>query len=272
MEGRPGPLPPSLPPSLLSRSSCSHCCDTPSPVVSNEAVHLLQSVCQHPPCPPPPPHSQTHSQRRHRPVGTQPYCRLHIHQRREENTSASVRHSTACTVWMRALHMYCARDASTCTPTRAVQSRPYPWPYTYTYTYVHTLLQPRPSLGTRLSLRGRRVWPTAHTRLVLASHDYSGKLHVSGCRPQCFHWGHTCRPQAYTTRLCKLQLSYIYPASATLIYALTRMITCCLCSRSLSDKTSKKRRNKLYGSSCKTRYGKSPCEVYGSETVNRDNK
>ena len=44
------------------------------------------------------------------------------------------------------------------------------------------------SLGTRLSLRGRRVWPTAHTRLVLASHNYSGKL--SGCRPQCFHWGH----------------------------------------------------------------------------------
>ena len=31
-------------------------------------------------------------------------------------------------------------------------------------------------------------------------------------------------------------------------------------------------RKKLYGSSCKTSYGKSPCEVYGSETVNRDNK
>ena len=31
------------------------------------------------------------------------------------------------------------------------------------------------------------------------------------------------------------------------------MITyCCLCSRSLSDETSKKRRKKLYGSSCKT--------------------
>ena len=35
------------------------------------------------------------------------------------------------------------------------------------------------SLGTRLSLRGRRVWPAAHTRLVLASYNYSGKL--SGC-------------------------------------------------------------------------------------------
>ena len=58
------------------------------------------------------------------------------------------------------------------------------------------------SLGTRLSLRGRSNCP-----YKTCSSNYSGKL--SGCRPQCFHWGHTCRPQA-----------------------LARMITCCLCSRS----------------------------------------
>ena len=61
------------------------------------------------------------------------------------------------------------------------------------------------SLGTRLSLRGRRVWPTAHTRLVLASHNYSGKL--SGCRPQCFHWRHTSRPRYYA-KLCYARSLY----------------------------------------------------------------
>ena len=37
----------------------------------------------------------------------------------------------------------------------------------------------RYSLGTRFSLCRRRVWPTAHTRAVLASHNYSGKLDYS---------------------------------------------------------------------------------------------
>ena len=61
------------------------------------------------------------------------------------------------------------------------------------------------SLGTRLSLRGRRVWPTAHIRLVLAY----GKL--SGCRPQCFHWGPgtradhatTCTTRSFVTRIAR---------------------------------------------------------------------
>ena len=69
------------------------------------------------------------------------------------------------------------------------------------------------SLGTRLSLRGRRVWPTAHTILVLASHNYSGKL--SGCRPQCFHCGHTCRPRAYIGYARKYSYSYTRPIHAT---------------------------------------------------------
>ena len=51
----------------------------------------------------------------------------------------------------------------------------------------------RPSLGTRLSLRGRRVWPTA---LVLAPHDYSGKL--SGVARNVFTGG--TRADRDTTR------------------------------------------------------------------------
>ena len=48
--------------------------------------------------------------------------------------------------------------------------------------------------------------------IVLASHNYSGKL--SGCRPQCFHWGHTCRPRAYivyTGYARKYSYSYTRP-------------------------------------------------------------
>ena len=70
----------------------------------------------------------------------------------------------------------------------SARSGPYMGPSRATYHLT--------SLGTRLSLRGRRVWPTAHTRLVLASHNYSGKL--SGCARIVFTGG--TRADRDTTR------------------------------------------------------------------------